>query len=151
MKKALALVCAILFLFTSVASAESFGLDLTQLTYEELCELREAVDEEIKAKAPEKIILSENGEYVVGVDIPEGLYEVTVRRVKGNLGDCYVKLYFSQERLEAKIYDDFVFLFHSSPNSYSSTYEWGLIDGYIITVFTKALGFEVELVLVEPY
>lgn len=83
MKKIFALALALL-MFVSVAAAES--IDLSSLSYDELVILQQRLNAEIVSRPEWKRVMVPPGEYLVGVDIPEGSYSLTCEEgVWGNI------------------------------------------------------------------
>lgn len=95
MKRILSILLVVL-LFSAPAFAES--LDLSSMSYEQLAELKQAVDNEyyMRPEAEPKILAP--GEYVVGRDIQAGIYYVCVNSYEFNKdASARFKAYKSQE------------------------------------------------------
>lgn len=73
--KKLAILFLILFIFHGIAVAEN---DLTELSFTELMELRDQVQREIISRPEWKEVTVPPGDYVVGVDVPAGIYTITL-------------------------------------------------------------------------
>ena len=85
MKKGIAVFITIL-LFVSVACAE--GSWLSDLTFDELCAYQRAITQEIMTRPEWKETKVPSGSWIVGVDIPAGLYSISPK----NIG-AYLKVY----------------------------------------------------------
>ena len=81
MKKILALTFALLLLVTSAYAAAP---DLTNYTFEELLEIQRLLTAEIMSRDEWKEVAVPPGTYIVGIDIPAGIYTVEVRQSSTN-------------------------------------------------------------------
>lgn len=72
MRRLFALVLVSILMFCSVATAES--IDLTSLSFEELIALRQEIDLLLFASDEYKNVPVPAGDYVIGEDIPAGVY-----------------------------------------------------------------------------
>ena len=70
MKRLVAILLVVLSVFSFTCCAEE--IDLTSMTFEELIELRNKIDTRLKAIDPEYDYILTEGNYFVGVDMPEG-------------------------------------------------------------------------------
>ena len=70
MKRLVAILLVVLSVFTFTCSAEE--IDLTSMTFEELAELRDQIDEQMRANYPEYDYILTEGNYFVGIDMPAG-------------------------------------------------------------------------------
>lgn len=80
MKKLLIIFVAIVC-FATIALAEQ---DLSEMSFDELIDLRDKINAEITKRPEWKGVEVPAGEWIVGVDIPEGTYSVTT--------DAYVSI-----------------------------------------------------------
>lgn len=85
MKRVIAIIAAIL-LFTSVACAE--GNWLSDLSFDDLCAYQRAITQEIMTRPEWKETKVPSGSWLVGVDIPAGLYSIN----PGEIG-AYLRVY----------------------------------------------------------
>ena len=74
MRRLFALVLVFVLMFCSAATAEN--IDLSSLTLEELITLRQEIDMLIFGSDAYKNVSVPAGDYVVGVDIPAGIYSL---------------------------------------------------------------------------
>ena len=77
MKRFLAILIVLIMVLPIFALAESFGIDLSKLTNDELLALEMDIDAE---KIDRKMVKSARlgaGSYTVGIDIPAGSYTIT--------------------------------------------------------------------------
>lgn len=72
MKKVLAIIIVICSLF-AVASAESM---FEGISYDQLFALRSAIEQEIISRPEFKEVTVPTGDWIIGVDIPEGYYSI---------------------------------------------------------------------------
>ena len=80
------LVAVFLLLCLVTVPAVSDGVDLSKFTYDELINLRHAVDAEIISRPEWKEVTVPVGEWVIGVDIPAGSYSIELSGKKsGNV------------------------------------------------------------------
>ena len=84
MKRALALLLALLLL-TPAALAED--LDLSSMTFEELCALKQRINDEIVTRPEWRGVAVPKGFYTIGQDIPAGVYSVSLQ---DNRDTCFV-------------------------------------------------------------
>ena len=136
LKKMLLALLALLMMCAACASAET--PDLTQMTFEELAELRAQVNAEILTR-PEAtpIILGNGGKYIVGKDLKPGTYSFIY--AGGSSGSA--KVYVYQDETESKVLQDFFV----TSNKYAVFTLHDLKDGNCIvpgfTIKLSAAGF----------
>lgn len=66
------LVILMIFLFVFAGSASASEIDLTSMTFDELVELRDQIDQQMRAIYPEYDYILTEGNYFVGIDLPAG-------------------------------------------------------------------------------
>jgi len=76
MKKVLALVLALTLFTVPLCTAAAAGTDLSGMTNEELTALKEQLDAEMMNRGMVKTAEIPAGDYTIGVDIPQGDYEL---------------------------------------------------------------------------
>ena len=81
MKKILALTFALLLLVTSAYAATP---DLANYSFEELLEIQRLLTAEIMNRDEWKEVAVPPGTYIVGTDIPAGIYTIEVRQASTN-------------------------------------------------------------------
>lgn len=94
MKRLLVVFFLLLSVF-SVSFAE--GLDLSTLSYEELCQLKDSVDMEYDSRLRDDVFLLYPGRYVIGDDLKPGLYYLTPGDY-GDEGTGYICLYENTQK-----------------------------------------------------
>lgn len=91
MKRFLIWVVLVLVLFSIPGSADN--VDISSMTFEELVELRSEIDIQLMLLNPEYDLILDNGDYYVGLDIPEGL----VMLYRLNFDDEYNRCFYYDE------------------------------------------------------
>lgn len=92
MKKILSMILALLFAFSTCASALEF--DASRYTLEELADIIVAVEAELKNRIPDVTAVIYPGFYCAGRDIAPGTYVLKALQEKGPGGDqTYIKRY----------------------------------------------------------
>ena len=91
------LVILMIFLFVFVGSASASEIDLSTMSFEELVELRDQIDKQLQAVYPEYDYILTQGNYFVGVDLPEGT--ALLCRMNGDDAE-YDKVLFYDENKE---------------------------------------------------
>lgn len=132
LKKVLLLLMAVMLL-TGAATAFAEGLDLSNLTFEELTELRTKINLEMQTRPEaEEIILSNGGTFIVGQDLQSGTYDFIHH--DSISGGALVQVY-EDETKSRMLYQVFV-----SSESYTVYTLPDLQEGNCITV-----GFTIKL------
>ena len=85
MKRQLSILCALLLLISIKSIAFADMPDLSNFSDAELVELLSYVNEEVVNRRIEKTAELSSGEYIIGVDIPAGSYNVI--SINGKLND----------------------------------------------------------------
>lgn len=94
MKRLVTILLVVLLIFAFTCSAEE--IDLTSMTFDELVELRDQIDKQLQALYPEYDYILTEGNYFVGIDIPEG--EVMLFRLSVESdGDDSINVYYENE------------------------------------------------------
>lgn len=91
------LVILMIFLFVFVGSASASEIDLSTMNFEELVELRDQIDKQLQVVYPEYDYVLTEGNYFVGIDLPEG--EVMLYRMSDDDAD-YDNILFYDENKE---------------------------------------------------
>ena len=76
MKKVLALVLTLTLLTVPLYAAVATGVDFSSMTDEELTALKQQLDAEMLERGMVKTAEIQAGDYTIGVDIPQGDYEL---------------------------------------------------------------------------
>lgn len=124
MKKVLALVLALTLLTVPLYAAVATGVDFSSMTDEELTALKQQLDAEMLERGMVKTAVLPMGMYIVGKDIPQGDYELSI-------GDSdQVGAYYHQYANETDMKSD---TFMSSGAIYATiTARVNLADGQIL-------------------
>lgn len=94
MKRLVAILLVVFSTFLFVCDAEE--VDISAMSFEELIELRDKIDVRLKAIDPEYDYILTEGNYFVGIDIPEG--EVMLFRLSAESdGDDSINVYYENE------------------------------------------------------
>lgn len=91
------LVILMIFLFVFVGSATASEIDLESMAFDELVELRDRINQKMRAIYPEYDYVITEGNYFVGIDLPEG--EVMLYRMSDDDAD-YDNILFYDENKE---------------------------------------------------
>ena len=100
MKRFLIWVVLVLVLFSIPGSADN--VDISSMTFEELVELRDYINERLQTLYPDYDYILTSGDYFVGIDIPEG--KVMLYRLNTE-NDKYDILHIYDEKNEEILFD----------------------------------------------
>lgn len=124
---------------TTSTSASASGIDLSNLSLEQLMDLKRELNIMIAEKGGDNII--GEGVYEVGVDIKPGTYDIVRSSIAyKDRGNLYVKLYLTREDYDNDEASKSIFL-HSSEDTLESVH-LNLKDGNILMLDEEGIIYE---------
>lgn len=126
MKKVLALVLALTLFTVPLCTAAATGTDLSGMTNEELTALKEQLDAEMMNRGMVKTAEIPAGDYIIGIDIPQGNYVLTNEKIDTG---CVYYQYASQED-----FDNGNDIGSNWPLMLNDSAKITLIDGQILSI-----------------
>ena len=130
LKKSFLLLTALILLLGAV-SALAETPDLSQMTFEELAELRTLIDAEMLTRPEAEDIVLAVGEYVVGRDLKPGTYYAIYE--SGEWSSGYVRIFQDETKEKRLLY------MSTDPASYNVYMLKDLVEGNVVVIEYNAL------------